>query len=165
MNGKIRSGVVGIGNVLFKRDPLPLNGALGISGSIFPSRTVRILRIKPADAMAGTPFSGPDGGGYSLLEPSRTALVSLFSASFYKPSKESARNNRALPLPLPARQKKLAEKQAGNQATDWREPTEEGIRKRAYELYRQREREFGGSLDDWLEAEAELLLRRRSESP
>lgn len=46
---------------------------------------------------------------------------------------------------------------------DWREPTEEEIRKRAYELYRERERECkcGGPLDDWLEAEAELLMRRQ----
>jgi len=46
---------------------------------------------------------------------------------------------------------------------DWQEPPEEEIRKRAYELYRQRERESGGPLDDWLEAEAELLLQRRLE--
>jgi len=43
---------------------------------------------------------------------------------------------------------------------DWQEPPEEEIRKRAYELYRQRERESGGPVDDWLEAEAELLLQR-----
>lgn len=55
----------------------------------------------------------------------------------------------------------MAENQAENLATDWHEPTAEEIRKRAYELYRQREREFGGPLDDWLEAEAELFLRRR----
>lgn len=54
----------------------------------------------------------------------------------------------------------MAENHAGKQTADWQEPTEEEIRKRAYELYRQREREFGGPLDDWLEAEAELLLRR-----
>jgi len=57
----------------------------------------------------------------------------------------------------------LAENQAWNQATDWQEPTEEEVRKRAYELYRRRELEFGGPLDDWLEAEAELLLERQLE--
>ena len=56
----------------------------------------------------------------------------------------------------------MAEKQAGCQATDWQEPTEEEIRKRAYELYLEREREFGAPVDDWLEAEAELLLRCQS---
>jgi len=66
-------------------------------------------------------------------------------------------------LPLLAEAKELAENLARCQATDWQEPTEEEIRKRAYELYRQREREFGGPLDDWLEAEAELLLQRRLE--
>jgi hypothetical protein len=64
---------------------------------------------------------------------------------------------------LLARQEELAENQARNQAKDWQEPTEEEIQKRAYELYRQREREFGGPLDDWLEAEAELLLQRQCE--
>ena len=43
----------------------------------------------------------------------------------------------------------------------WNPPTEEEIRRRAYELYLERVRECGGALDDWLEAEAELLLRRR----
>lgn len=42
----------------------------------------------------------------------------------------------------------------------WRPPTEQEIRRRAYELYLERVHECGGALDDWLEAEAELLLRR-----
>lgn len=41
----------------------------------------------------------------------------------------------------------------------WRPPTDDEIRTRAYELYLKRERECGGPLDDWLEAEAELLLK------
>ena len=45
----------------------------------------------------------------------------------------------------------------------WQPPTEDEIRKRAYELYLERRLECGGSLDDWLEAEAELLLRCRQE--
>ncbi|MGC1648611.1 MAG: DUF2934 domain-containing protein [Candidatus Sulfotelmatobacter sp.] len=34
---------------------------------------------------------------------------------------------------------------------------EERIRRRAYELYKQRGREDGFALDDWLQAEAEVL--------
>jgi len=49
---------------------------------------------------------------------------------------------------------------ASEQEADWKAPSEEEIRKRAYELYLDRIREFGGTLDDWLEAEAELLMRR-----
>ncbi len=45
----------------------------------------------------------------------------------------------------------------------WQPPTQDEIRKRAYELYLERQRECGGPLDDWLEAEAELLLRRNRE--
>lgn len=48
----------------------------------------------------------------------------------------------------------MAENQARNRETDGQEPSDEQIWKRAHELYRQREREFGGPLDDWLEAEA-----------
>ena len=33
----------------------------------------------------------------------------------------------------------------------------EQIRRRAYELYLERERECGGAMDDWREAEAQLL--------
>ena len=44
----------------------------------------------------------------------------------------------------------------------WQPPTEDEIRKRAYQLYLERQQECGGPLDDWLEAEAELLLRRKS---
>ena len=43
--------------------------------------------------------------------------------------------------------------------SEWHPPTEDQIRNRAYEMYVERERECGGPLDDWLEAEAELLLR------
>ena len=46
------------------------------------------------------------------------------------------------------------------QAAPWQGPSEQEIRKRAYELYVQRLQECGGELDDWLEAEAELLLIR-----
>jgi uncharacterized protein HemX len=52
------------------------------------------------------------------------------------------------------------EEPASEQSTEWRAPTEVEIRKRAYQLYLDRVRECGGSLDDWLVAEAELLLRR-----
>ena len=44
---------------------------------------------------------------------------------------------------------------------NWQPPTEDEIRQRAYELYLERENETGGPLDDWLEAEAELLLRNK----
>ena len=50
---------------------------------------------------------------------------------------------------------------ASEQEREWEPPSEEEIRKRAYELYLDRIREFGGTLDDWLEAEAELILKRR----
>ncbi|HEV2173789.1 MAG TPA: DUF2934 domain-containing protein [Nitrospira sp.] len=40
------------------------------------------------------------------------------------------------------------------------EPTEDEIRKRAYELYLERNGEPGSALDDWLQAEADLKLRR-----
>lgn len=59
----------------------------------------------------------------------------------------------------------MAEDKTGTQGADWQEPTEEEIRKRAYELYRERERECGGPLDDWLEAEAELLMLTRLQMP
>jgi hypothetical protein len=51
------------------------------------------------------------------------------------------------------------EKQGQDRDSQWRPPTEGEIRNRAYELYLERERECGGSLDDWLQAEAELLLK------
>lgn len=38
-------------------------------------------------------------------------------------------------------------------------PTEDEIRKRAYEIYRERGGGPGSALDDWLQAEAELKLR------
>jgi DUF2934 family protein len=40
------------------------------------------------------------------------------------------------------------------------EPAEDDIRKRAYELYLERKGEPGSALDDWLQAEADLKLRR-----
>lgn len=43
----------------------------------------------------------------------------------------------------------------------WQPPTEDEIRKRAYELYLERQQGCRGPLDDWLEAEAELFLRRK----
>jgi len=52
------------------------------------------------------------------------------------------------------------------QEAEWKPPSEEELRRRAYELYLDRIRESGGPVDDWLEAEAELLLRRKdSENP
>jgi hypothetical protein len=37
---------------------------------------------------------------------------------------------------------------------------EEQVRRRAFELYEQRGREDGHELDDWLQAESELVLRQ-----
>jgi Protein of unknown function (DUF2934) len=37
---------------------------------------------------------------------------------------------------------------------------QEQVRRRAYELYEQRGREEGRDLDDWLQAESELIQRR-----
>ena len=48
----------------------------------------------------------------------------------------------------------------GTESTEWQPPTEEQIRQRAYELFLERQRESSGPLDDWLEAEAELLLKK-----
>ena len=45
---------------------------------------------------------------------------------------------------------------------DWRPPSDEEIRKRAYELYVERDRYGDSALDDWLEAEAELWMKRTS---
>jgi len=47
----------------------------------------------------------------------------------------------------------------------WEPPTEDEIRQRAYELYLERERESGGPVDDWLQAEAELFLERCRRHP
>jgi len=44
------------------------------------------------------------------------------------------------------------------EGADRQEPGEEQIRRLAYRLYRELEREFGGPIDDWLEAE--LLFER-----
>ena len=46
------------------------------------------------------------------------------------------------------------------QNEDWRPPTEDEIRKRAYELYLERDTQSDGALDDWLKAEAELWMKR-----
>ena len=49
-----------------------------------------------------------------------------------------------------------------NEREEWQPPTEDEIREHAYDLYLLRRRER--AMDDWLEAEAELYLRRtRSE--
>jgi len=40
------------------------------------------------------------------------------------------------------------------------EPLEDQIRRRAYELYIQRGNETGSELDDWLQAEEEILQAR-----
>jgi Protein of unknown function (DUF2934) len=43
-------------------------------------------------------------------------------------------------------------------------PLEEQIRKRAHQIYLQRGRQHGSSLDDWLQAEAELRQAEEEES-
>ena len=55
----------------------------------------------------------------------------------------------------------LAADDSEEAGTGWRPPTEDEIRKRAYEIHLERERQCGGPLDDWLEAEAELLLMQK----
>jgi Protein of unknown function (DUF2934) len=42
--------------------------------------------------------------------------------------------------------------------------TEESIRRRAYELYEQRGRIEGFALDDWLQAEAEILGKQKGQT-
>jgi hypothetical protein len=56
---------------------------------------------------------------------------------------------------------RLATDDAEEASGGWQLPTEDEIRQRAYEIHLKRERECGGPLDDWLEAEAELLLKRK----
>jgi hypothetical protein len=46
-----------------------------------------------------------------------------------------------------------------SQASNGSGPTEDEIRKRAYEIYRERGGGPGNAVDDWLQAEAELKLR------
>jgi hypothetical protein len=46
-----------------------------------------------------------------------------------------------------------------SQASNGSGPTEDEIRRRAYEIYRERGGGPGNALDDWLQAEAELKLR------
>ena len=48
------------------------------------------------------------------------------------------------------------------QAGDFRDPFEEQIRERAYQLYEQRGREDGHDLDDWLRAESEVGGKTRA---
>ena len=43
-------------------------------------------------------------------------------------------------------------------------PSEEQVRLRAYELYVSRGNESGSDLDDWLQAEQEILLARNPQS-
>jgi hypothetical protein len=38
---------------------------------------------------------------------------------------------------------------------------EEGVRRRAYELYERRGKEDGHDVDDWLQAESEVIPKRR----
>jgi len=47
--------------------------------------------------------------------------------------------------------------QNGNKSSDAAEPSQEAIAKRAYELFLQRGSIPGFELDDWLQAEAELV--------
>ena len=42
---------------------------------------------------------------------------------------------------------------------------EQQIRRRAYELYEQRDRVNGFALDDWLQAETEILETHKSKKP
>jgi len=46
-----------------------------------------------------------------------------------------------------------------SQASNGSGPTEDEIRKRAYEIYQERNGGPGNALEDWLQAEAELKLR------
>jgi len=55
------------------------------------------------------------------------------------------------PIPLPTPQ----------EAEEARAELEEQIRRRAYELYEQRGRVDGHALDDWLQAEAEVLSAKQ----
>jgi hypothetical protein len=54
-------------------------------------------------------------------------------------------------MPAPARAKKLAIEELSLQ---------ERIRRRAYELYVERGNESGSELDDWLQAEEEIMQAR-----
>ncbi|MGB8782057.1 MAG: DUF2934 domain-containing protein [Terriglobales bacterium] len=48
------------------------------------------------------------------------------------------------------------------QAGEFRDPIEEQIRERAYQLYEQRGREDGHDLDDWLRAESEVAGKTKA---
>ena len=65
----------------------------------------------------------------------------------------------------PSEQRHIEGRASDDPARAWQPPTQEEIRRRAYELYLEREHEWGGALDDWLEAEAELLFERRRKDP
>jgi hypothetical protein len=54
-------------------------------------------------------------------------------------------------MPAPARAKELAIEELS---------LEERVRRRAYELYVERGNESGSELDDWLQAEEEILRRQ-----
>jgi DUF2934 family protein len=58
-------------------------------------------------------------------------------------------------------EKKMADKKetVKSPALNGSGPTEDEIRKRAYELYQERDGGPGNALEDWLQAEAELKLR------
>jgi hypothetical protein len=47
-----------------------------------------------------------------------------------------------------------------NQTTESTSELQEQIRRRAYELYEQRGRDDGHEIDDWLQAESEVVQRR-----
>jgi hypothetical protein len=59
-------------------------------------------------------------------------------------------------MPAPARTKKTA---VESEAL----PLEERIRRRAYELYTQRSNQFGSEVEDWLQAEDEILAADEQE--
>ena len=51
-------------------------------------------------------------------------------------------------------------KAAGGKQTEYPIDLEEQVRRRAYELYEQRGKEEGHDLEDWLQAESELMKQR-----
>ncbi|MEI9974653.1 MAG: DUF2934 domain-containing protein [Ignavibacteriota bacterium] len=54
-------------------------------------------------------------------------------------------------------------KKQQNKRTERPAPTEEQVRKRAYEIYLQRGEQPGSEEEDWLQAEAELLWWNQSD--
>jgi DUF2934 family protein len=64
-------------------------------------------------------------------------------------------------VPFWKRSKKMAEKKPiKSPVSTASEPAEDEIRNRAYEIYLERKGEPGNAVDDWLQAEADLKLRR-----